>query len=247
MLPVDAGANTREGTALHSAARRNQPTVARWLIRVAGASLHAVDHKNQTPLHCACAAGAIEVTQWLLCSGASLAARDHLRRTPVGRIVDNGFYDYMNAVKQWPPVLVAAHARLASLFHDLCRSGLYWTMRCDARADLERIVTQPGAFALPPCSATAALAHDFLRAWSPESNYLYPFRFRRLVFTLMIAHRRLALQRPPDQPSPHGLLARVRSLALGPRERAAAAPALPYLPVELWQRILGHVDPARFY
>ena len=75
----------------------------------------------------------------------------------------------------------------------------------------------PGLPEAPPpvCAATARLARDVVRGWSPTRHWLYHAGFRCAVHTLLLMHERTW------------------------RLSAPVEDALPYLDVELWFLVCG--------
>eukprot|EP01105_Mastigella_eilhardi_P001250 TRINITY_DN1152_c0_g1_i14.p1 TRINITY_DN1152_c0_g1~~TRINITY_DN1152_c0_g1_i14.p1 ORF type:complete len:598 (-),score=129.97 TRINITY_DN1152_c0_g1_i14:496-2289(-) len=86
ILAADA-ATLDAATALHCAVANKEPLLVRAIL-ARWAHANHVDAYQSTPLHVACARGATaDIVRMLLRAGASISARDHLRRTPFDVLV----------------------------------------------------------------------------------------------------------------------------------------------------------------
>jgi ankyrin repeat protein/HEAT repeat protein len=73
----------KEDEVLFWSLENNQPDLAKWLLRKAGASANAKDKDGRTPLHIATKKGQEEVARFLITKGANVNIKDKAGRTPL--------------------------------------------------------------------------------------------------------------------------------------------------------------------
>ena len=133
---ADVNAGTGTGwTALHYAARYNQPAVAEALM-VAGARVDISDKLGTTPLHAAVEEGTLGMVQFLLAQGANCNSRDREGETPLYVAVRRGHVSVAEALMSGgADVNIGAAGGI---------TPLYWAAQY-GRLDVVRLLIAKGA------------------------------------------------------------------------------------------------------
>ncbi|KAK7927412.1 hypothetical protein PG985_004410 [Apiospora marii] len=137
-------------TALHTAAVKGVPSIAKYLLELGHSDLSARDYDGKTPLHHAITGRRLNMVKFLLDHGANIDVADNLGNTALdiaSRNGDAGVVELLlgrarSFVNMSPQIAYPTNFTLTNAFFNACQSGSYATVRLLLRmnipADLKR-------------------------------------------------------------------------------------------------------------